>query len=878
MKRKVILASLVLTLIFSNTSYALYPDTPNYTYTNFTEIGEKEFQNVYMLSINSTAMLVKGATRYIDDDNLKITPIIVDARTYIPLKAAETLFNAYTQGDVTRGNVDFRTGGSQKSPVKDTRLLLDNTSAFVNGEEQIKNEYLIYIDGEAYLPIRKLAELIGYKVEYDNGYIIIGTEENINAIKNGENYFNYGKSILDKFVPSDEGGKAIFVAPNGKNYLGDGSIENPFKTIERATEEATAGDTIYLREGTYRETIVPTKNGEATKPITYKAYNGEKVVVSALETVDGFADDETESNANFVKADLSTINNWSNFGRGRNQIFYNGRALVEARFPNVNTNDYDATDISPLFPTKGNLKLDWNDKDITWTLTEEKRWDDVYSSYTNMYLNKTYTSNSKYIPKKVEEENLYYYDSKNNIEYKNGLGHTKTDYPGVYRVASDLLKNDGENDWVGATYVTLHGNAWNWGTAIVDSSKAGSFTVDPSSVSVRWWYSNTDYLNDKERTQVNFGYLTNHKKAIDIPEEWNITDNTLYMYLPTGETIETLNTGKIEVKTRQLVADLRNCKYIQLDEIEFIGGGLTADDSEMCIIKNCDFNNTSHFDFSNDQREGYIDSMVSDTIDKKNDISLKSGAPERGEVGIYFGGTNDVIRDCNITETAGAGVYLTGTYTMVENNYFLNCGYAGSTVGGIYIGSKGYDQSTDKRGGYSIKYNTVKNTARSSLTLQLTEGTGWSASGGNDKGAAFLPSDISYNEFADGSLCGWDTGMVYLWGATMGSETDYTQFHHNVISMLATPVGTIHAFVYHDNFISNIETRDNVMFYTNNDVKITHADEQGVLVQPKSSFPIAWSEAIVHDNKKLSYISGGLNSLSDFDYPDGLKFNVGVRR
>ena len=212
---------------------------------------------------------------------------------------------------------------------------------------------------------------------------------------------------------------------------------------------------------------------------------------------------------------------------------------------------------------------------------------------------------------------------------------------------------------------------------------------------------------------------------------------------------------------------------------------------------------------------------------------------------------------------------------MVQNNYMLNCGYAGSTVGGIYIGSKGYGVCTDKRGGYVIKYNTVKNTARSSLTLQMTEGAKWATSNSGHN-AAFMPSDISYNEFADGSFCAWDTGVVYLWGATMGSETDYTQLHHNVVYMTASPAKTIHSFIYHDNFISNIETRDNVIFYTNENAKPAYGTD-GILVQNKTQFPIAWSEAILHDNQYLEYRSKGLSSLTASDYPDGLEFHAGVR-
>jgi len=82
-----------------------------------------------------------------------------------------------------------------------------------------------------------------------------------------------------------------YVATTGDD-LGVGSIEKPFATIQRAQESATAGDTVFIRGGTYRMTqaqlarrrglyvrvTILDKSGSPGKPITYRAYGNEKTV------------------------------------------------------------------------------------------------------------------------------------------------------------------------------------------------------------------------------------------------------------------------------------------------------------------------------------------------------------------------------------------------------------------------------------------------------------------------------------------------------------------------------------------------------------------------------------------------------------------------
>ncbi|KAI1848721.1 hypothetical protein JX265_005653 [Neoarthrinium moseri] len=70
----------------------------------------------------------------------------------------------------------------------------------------------------------------------------------------------------------------LYVSPTG---TGSGTIDAPFGSIQAAVNAAAAGDTIYLRAGSYKPTtnIQITKSGTRTSPITLRPYGTEKVIL-----------------------------------------------------------------------------------------------------------------------------------------------------------------------------------------------------------------------------------------------------------------------------------------------------------------------------------------------------------------------------------------------------------------------------------------------------------------------------------------------------------------------------------------------------------------------------------------------------------------------
>jgi parallel beta-helix repeat protein len=74
--------------------------------------------------------------------------------------------------------------------------------------------------------------------------------------------------------------KTYFVSSSGNNYF-NGTKNYPFKTISYAQSRISGGDTIYIRNGTYNETVAVYGISEGTEsdPTVLSAYNGERVII-----------------------------------------------------------------------------------------------------------------------------------------------------------------------------------------------------------------------------------------------------------------------------------------------------------------------------------------------------------------------------------------------------------------------------------------------------------------------------------------------------------------------------------------------------------------------------------------------------------------------
>ncbi len=73
-------------------------------------------------------------------------------------------------------------------------------------------------------------------------------------------------------------GNVYYVAPDGSDDY-PGTEAQPWQTIGRAASTLTAGDTVYVKAGTYREQVAPQHSGSEGNLITYAAYPGHQVTI-----------------------------------------------------------------------------------------------------------------------------------------------------------------------------------------------------------------------------------------------------------------------------------------------------------------------------------------------------------------------------------------------------------------------------------------------------------------------------------------------------------------------------------------------------------------------------------------------------------------------
>lgn len=139
-------------------------------------------------------------------------------------------------------------------------------------------------------------------------------------------------------------GADCYVSPSGVNQPppAGGTLANPFQTIDYAAGYAVAGSTVFIRAGTYRESVTPPNSGTAANPITFKPYNNEAVTITGLDAIvpgSNGAGAWTQHSGSIWKIQLTSA--YGNGSQGRNAVFANGALVNEARWPNVSaTGDF----------------------------------------------------------------------------------------------------------------------------------------------------------------------------------------------------------------------------------------------------------------------------------------------------------------------------------------------------------------------------------------------------------------------------------------------------------------------------------------------------------------------------------------------------------
>lgn len=121
--------------------------------------------------------------------------------------------------------------------------------------------------------------------------------------------FNF---VFSNLMISIASPKSFYVSPQG-NDANPGTEEKPWKTIQHAANTLQPGQTVYIRQGIYHESVITTQSGnESQGPITFANYPGEKPIIDG----DGVKDANTGFiiNQSFININGLQIKNWNDHG------------------------------------------------------------------------------------------------------------------------------------------------------------------------------------------------------------------------------------------------------------------------------------------------------------------------------------------------------------------------------------------------------------------------------------------------------------------------------------------------------------------------------------------------------------------------------------
>ena len=149
-------------------------------------------------------------------------------------------------------------------------------------------------------------------------------------------FTEYGKAVICAalFFSTPSSAGELFVASNGIDNLttNDGSIHQPWASLNFALTQVTAGDSINIRKGSYHEKITQASiSGTALNPIIIQSYNGEKVTFDGTVAVSTIASGSWVQHAGDIYKLQLNEPTW--------QLFVNDEMMVNARWPNARFDD-----------------------------------------------------------------------------------------------------------------------------------------------------------------------------------------------------------------------------------------------------------------------------------------------------------------------------------------------------------------------------------------------------------------------------------------------------------------------------------------------------------------------------------------------------------
>jgi len=142
---------------------------------------------------------------------------------------------------------------------------------------------------------------------------------------------------------------AIYVSTTGNDTTGDGTTTNPYRTIQKGADVATAGKTVYVRGGTYSETVTLTKTGTPGNMITFKNFPGEKPIIDNNKTNRGFY---LDGDSSYIRIEGFEIKNCYPAAITTNSYAYHSNPHTGVEIVNNDIHDTDGPSPGGAFSIK----------------------------------------------------------------------------------------------------------------------------------------------------------------------------------------------------------------------------------------------------------------------------------------------------------------------------------------------------------------------------------------------------------------------------------------------------------------------------------------------------------------------------------------------
>ncbi|QEG22731.1 DUF1565 domain-containing protein [Mariniblastus fucicola] len=330
-----------------------------------------------------------------------------------------------------------------------------------------------------------------------------------------------------------------------------------------------------------------------------------------------------------------------------------------------------------------------------------------------------------------------------------------------YTINGNSFVGQPDNYFADSRFIGRVGQGWSRQTAVVNSSTSGAITLDSSSVSTWWWPNFASQTSDG-----GIGNFYGKIDFLDADREWHLQKDasggdTLFLRVDGGA--DPTN-HLVEQKVRNWTININDHDHIVVSGLTLRGGAVRLDGDNL-VFENNEARYLSHFE----------------TWEQGHHID---GGFESGG-GVVVSGSNNIVRDNEIEQTAGSGVVVNGANHQIVDNHIHDFDYSGTYAAGVVIFGDNHQ----------VNHNTIHDGGR-----DLIRPTG-------------AGLEIMYNDLARAGRLAHDVGAIYTWGQD-GAETsgEKTRIAYNWIHEKGDPTDSISTGVYLDNFSQNFIVDHNVIW------------------------------------------------------------------